>query len=632
MGEFGNFGWLFQSGLDAMISSLISMGTKNAELAEIVRQLARAVPYISLSWIIWNLVRGRPTSMPFGIFITSLFVFIALQPETVTFPGRASMEMTKGQSFTLKVILPTYERLVQVYRTKDNEQSALMIADLTEREITPFMGSDLAKLMKDYKVYCEPSPNDDSSVPETTWQAIGLRGGGALGVPDSQVFILSSSTVDKVSGLTFSWFPQIRQALTLIDTYKAGERRSAGKAALEKLSSDKWPTGKRYLLPNESGWKSRLSGGVDEPAGYLNPWETADGSLSDPALLAEPSGVNNRYFVPENCYEAYQAAQAGAEEGYRAVGDRIRPSNLAPDTDPSVVAGVRAWSDVVNKSLGSIYSGSDDSSFTSKVREKVRENASEAIGGLNEANGAFATLDLAAKLPWFVYLTAMGQAALIHIFPLAALLACVFGIEILLYWIRLLVFTYLSLFFAEGILYLVASQLASISFIQAATAINSSGTPMEINGMRGVLAGGAGFVILVATWAAAALLRVQSLPKTDSAASFTQLGSIAASVAGSVVGGLSKMSAIKSAGLKQELLRAKIQQAQKNLGSPGSSPGGPPSGGDTPPPSRQSRESAGQRLSRPSSADRSEGQQKNRTTRGERAEKRRSPLNPPDNR
>lgn len=626
MGEFGNFGWLFQSGLDAMISSLISMGTKNAELAEIVRQLARAVPYISLSWIIWNLVRGRPTSMPFGIFITSLFVFIALQPETVTFPGRASMEMTKGQSFTLKVVLPTYEKLVQVYRTKDNDQSALMIADLTEREITPFMGSDLAKLIKDYKVYCEPSPNDDSSVTETTWQAIGLRGGGALGVPDSQVSILSSATADKVSGLTFSWFPQIRQALTLIDTYKASERRSAGKAALEKLSSDKWPTGKRYLLPNESGWKSRLSGGVDEPAGYLNPWEIADGSLSDPALLAEPSGVNNRYLVPENCYEAYQAAQAGAEEGYRAVGDRIRPSNLAPDTEPSVVAGVRAWSDVVNKSLGSLYSGSDGSTFGSKIRE----NASEAIGALNEANGALATLDLAAKLPWFVYLTAMGQAALIHIFPLVALLACVFGIEILLYWIRLLVFTYLSLFFAEGILYLVASQLASISFIQAATAINSSGTPMEINGMRGVLAGGAGFVILVATWAAAALLRVQSLPKADSAASFTQLGSIAASVAGSVVGGLSKMSAIKSAGLKQELLRAKIQQAQKTLGSPGPSPGGSPSRADTPP-SQQSRESAGQRLSRPSSADRSEGQQKNRTTRGERAEKRRSPLNPSDN-
>ncbi|WP_183145451.1 hypothetical protein, partial [Pseudomonas amygdali] len=381
-------------------------------------------------------------------------------------------------------------------------------------------------------------------------------------------------------------------------------------------------------IPNESGWKSRLSGGVDEPAGYLNPWEISDSSLSDPALLAEPSGVNNRYFVPENCYEAYQAAQAGAEEGYRAVGDRIRPSNLAPDTEPSVVAGVRAWSDVVNKSLGSLYSGSDDSSFASKVRE----NASEAIGALNEANGALATLDLAAKLPWFVYLTAMGQAALIHIFPLVALLACVFGIEILLYWIRLLVFTYLSLFFAEGILYLLASQLSSISFIQAATAINSSGTPLDINGMRGVLAGGAGFVILAATWAAAALLRVQSLPKTDSSASFTQLGSIAASVAGSVIGGLSKMSAIKSAGLKQELLRAKIQQAQKTLGSPKSSPGGSPSGGDTPPPSRQSRESAGQRLSRPSSADRSEGQQKNRTTRGERAEKRRSPLNPPDNR
>ena len=304
MGDLGNFGWLFQSGLDSMISSLLSMGAKHAELADTVRQLARSVPYISLTWILWNLVRGKPTSIPFGVFITSLFVFIALQTETVTFPGRASMEMTKGQSFSLKVILPTYEKLVQVYRTEDDEQSALMIADLTEREISPFIGSDLAKLMKDYKQYCEPDPNDGAQVPDTTWQAVGLRGGGALGVPDSQVSIFSSPTTDKLSDLTFSWFPQIRQALALIDTYKAGDRRSEGKTALEQLSRDKWLTGRRYLLPSEAGWKSRLSGGVDEPAGYLNPWELANGSLADPALLAEPSRVTNRYFVPENCYEA----------------------------------------------------------------------------------------------------------------------------------------------------------------------------------------------------------------------------------------------------------------------------------------------------------------------------------------
>lgn len=291
MGDVGNFGWLFQSGLDAMISSLLSMGTKHAELAESVRQLARSVPYLSLTWIVWNLVRGKPTSIPVGVFITSLFVFISLQKQTVTFPGRASLEMTKGQSFALEIILPTYEKLVQVYRTKDNEQSALMIADLTEREISPFMGSDLAKLMKDYKQNCEPGPNDSAQVPDTTWQAVGLRGGGALGVPDSQVSIFSSSTADKLAGLNFSWFPQIRQAMALIDTYKAGDRREAGKAALKSLSKDKWTTGKRYLLPSEAGWKSRLSGGVDEPTGYLNPWKVENGSLADPALLSEPTNV-----------------------------------------------------------------------------------------------------------------------------------------------------------------------------------------------------------------------------------------------------------------------------------------------------------------------------------------------------
>lgn len=628
MGDVGNFGWLFQSGLDAMISSLLSMGAKHAELAESVRQLARSVPYLSLTWIIWNLVRGKPTSIPVGVFITSLFVFIALQKQTVTFPGRASIEMTKGQSFALEIVLPTYEKLVQVYRTKDNEQSALMIADLTEREISPFMGSDLAKLMKDYKQNCEPGPNDSAQVPDTTWQAVGLRGGGALGVPDSQVSIFSSSTADKLAGLNFSWFPQIRQAMALIDTYKAGDRREAGKAALQKFDKDKWVTGNRYLLPSEAGWKSRLSGGVDEPTGYLNPWKVENGSLADPALLSEPPNVTNRYFVPENCYEAYQAAQAGAEEGYRAVGERIRPSNLAPNAEPSIVAGVRAWSNIVNKSLSSIYPGSESSKFAGKVLE----NSSEAVGALNETKGVLATVDLAAKLPWFVYLTAMGQAALIHIFPLVALLACVFGIEILLYWIRLLVFTYLSLLFAEGILYIVASQLAKISFIQAATAISSSGTPLDIDGMRGVLAGGAGFVILVATWAAGAILRVQTLPKTDGASSFTQLGSIAASVVGSVTGGLAKMAALKTTGLKQELLRAKIQKIQSSGGSPGSSAGGSPTSKptNTPAASRQSRESVGQRLARPTTAGRSEDQQKNRTTRADRAEKRRSLLSPSD--
>jgi len=626
MGDFGNFGWLFQSGLDAMISSLLSMGTKNAELAEIVRQLATAAPYLSLTWIILNLVRGRPTNIPLGVFITSLFTFIALQSETVTFPGRASVEMTKGQSVALKIILPTYEKLVQIYRTGDNAQSALMIADLTEREISPFLGSDLAKLMKDYKQFCEPGPNDIAQVPETTWQAVGLRGGGALGVPDSQVSVFSSATAEKAKDLTFSWFPQIRQALAIMDTYKAGDRRSEGKAALKQLSSDKWPAGKRYLLPNESGWKSRLSGAVNEPAGYLNPWEVADGSLADPALKSEPLGVVNRFFVPGNCYEAYQAAQAGAEEGYRAVGDRIRPSNLAPDSEPSVVAGVRAWSDVVNKSLTSLYRGSDQS-FASKVRE----GASEAIGAMNEAKGSLATLDLAAQLPWFVYLTAMGQAALIHVFPLIALLACVCGVEMLLYWLRLLVFTFLSLFFAEGILYLLASQLAKISFVQAATAISSSGTPLDIDGMRGVLAGGAGFVILAATWAAGALLRVQSLPRMDGGAtSFTQLGSMTASVAGSMLGGFTKLAATKTVGLSLQ-----IPKAQGPSGSPSPTPGGSPGGGTNAAPiaSRQSYESAGRQLTPRRTADAAQEQpKKDRTTRAERAEQRRSPLNPPDKR
>ncbi|MFJ4056784.1 hypothetical protein ACIPZC_25560 [Pseudomonas sp. NPDC089743] len=628
MGDLGNFGWLFQSGTDAMITSLVAMGAKTEAFATFMRPYASSWPFLPLAWFVLKLCIAKPDQKTAGMFLVSLLSLFLLSPAAVNFPGRASLQMTQGQAWTLKFVMPVYESLVQIYRTKDNDPSALMIADLTEREISPFVGSDLANLMKDYKQYCEPGPDQSKGVPDTTWQAVGLRGGGALGVPDSQVSIFTSATADKLSEQSlFSWFGPIRKLLVITDTYEAGNRRAEGRAALEKMTDTNWPKGRRYLLPNESGWKSRLSGGVDESTVYLNPWEIAKGSLADPALREEPTEINNRYFVPENCYEAYQAAQAGAEEGYKAVGEKIRPSNLAPDTEASVVAGIRAWSNIVNKSLDSLYTGAKDSWWG----PRISEGSSEAIGALNEVKGALSTVDLAAKLPLFVYLTALGQALLIHIFPLIALLACVLGGDILLYWFRLVVFTFTALFFSEGILYGVSGLLSSISYAQAATALSYAGTSLDLDGLRGALAGGAGFVIMVATYVAATLLKVQSLPgKGENAASFSQLGSIAASVAGTVMGGVSKIAALKTAGLKQELLRAKIEKTHNSGRAPGGSPSIGGNNPDSPRPSRETREWAGQRLARPASADQSEGQQKNRTSRAERADRRRSPLNPSD--
>jgi hypothetical protein len=555
MGDFGNFGWLFQSGLDAFATAVISMGGKHEQVLDLAVGLAQAAPFFSLSWVLLNLIRGRPTDVALGVLVTSGIVFILLQKGVLEIPGRAPVTMSRGQIWAVEIIIPVYSKFAEIFRDADPKQSAVMIADLTEREIAPFSGSDLAALMRDFKKFCEPGPTD-AAIPETTWQAVGLRGGGALGVPDSEVSVFSAATGERIRDRFVGWFPQIRMAQAVLDVREAGARRAEGIAALKGMSPERWPTGKQYLLPSEPGWQSRLSGGVDEAVDYLNPADVVGGALARSGVI-EAGTVPDRYFVPENCYEAYEAAQHGAEEAYRALGDKIRPSSLAPNSEASVVAGVRAWSDVVNRSLTTIYQGEEGT-----LGSKSREMLADSLGAMNEAKGALATLDLAATLPYVVYGAAMGQAALILIFPIVALLSFFVGIEMLLYWLRLLVFTFLSLLFMEIVLSIVAGELAAISWMQAATAISSGGTPLDIEGIRGVLAAAAGFVIAASSYAAGMMLKIHAPNLAGGATSFSQLGSVAAGAVKTAVSGYKDVSAARTAGLKRQIMQQRLSNLQ----------------------------------------------------------------------
>jgi hypothetical protein len=618
MADYGNYGWLFQSGTDAIFTALIAIGDKTQLLSEVVRGHVHYLLFLPLFHILYGIIVDHShLKSATGVAASTGIALFFLQPTAVEFPGRAPIEISKAADIALHRAIPVYEDIAKVYRTKNDDQSILLVKDLTEREIAPFEGSDLAKLMRDYKQYCEPNQFDDQSIPETTWQSVGLRGGGALGVPDSQLSVFSKATNDNVKDSTFKLFPQIRQVMAVIDAYQGGRRRATGIEALKDVSSDKWPSGKLYLLPNSTGWKSKIAGGVDEPAGYLDPHKVG-GGLARPGL--KEGTVPDRYFSPQTCYEAYVAAQAGAEEGYRAVSDKVRPSNLAPDSEQSVVAGVSAWSDVVNKSLSTLYSGKDDNSPNSVLRKA----AADGIGALNEAKSAAATLDLAALLPSLVYGISLAIAGLIHGFPVFALLGCFLGLSALFYWVRLFAWALVSLLLAEGLLYLVSSLFANLAYMQAATALSNSGTPLDIAGLRGTLAGCVEAILGLATWVSGYLLRVQSPDFGSRATSFSALGGAVASIAGSALSGVMKVSSLSNASLRGQVLRHTLKNGKQSAGSAAHSPASrapsSPISQGGPRPSAQSFSDAGKQLARPPTAKGgADPQGKHRTTRAERA-------------
>ena len=618
MAEYGNYAWLFQSGMEAIFSALISMGDKTKLLSETVWNYGHFLIYIPLGHFLWAIFDSSRLKAAYGSVVAVLLIMFFLQTTTVDFPGRAPIETSRAAQIALNRVLPLYAEIAKTYRSKSNDLSILLVKDLTEREVAPFEGSDLARLMRDYKQYCEPNQFDNPNIPETTWQSVGLRGGGALGVPESEVSVFSKATSDKVKDSFFKLLPQVRQFSAVNDVWKAGRRRADGIEALKAAAPEKWPSGKQYLLPNSTGWKSKLSGGVDEPAGYLDPHKVADGLVSRPGV--GEGKVPDRYFVPQNCYEAYVAAQAGAEEGYRAVSDKVRPSNLAPDSEPSVVAGVGAWAQVINKSLSTLYSGSNDNSPNSVIRNA----AADGLAAMNEAKGLVATVDLAAVLPNFVYSISLAIALLVHGFPIFALLGCFYGLSVPFYWLRLLTWALVSLLLAEGLLYLISSAFATIAYMQAATAVSSLGTPLDILGLRGTLAGCVVGVIGLATLVSGYLLRIQSPDFGSRATSFSALGGAIASIAGSALSGVTKFTSLSNAAVRGQLSRQQRRNSQQggdgaaSSHTPGASPS--PSGQKSPRPSAQSFSDAGKQLARPSNLKAgSDSQGKHRTSRAERS-------------
>src|SRR5690606_11873765 len=116
MAEFGNFAWLFESGLDAVFTNLIASAERMESIAEIARALLPAAGFFGLCMLIYKSYQRGPLRAMIGFVLIFGIVSAGLGKTTMQLPDRASLEVTYGQKAILQAVVPIYVLFASVFR------------------------------------------------------------------------------------------------------------------------------------------------------------------------------------------------------------------------------------------------------------------------------------------------------------------------------------------------------------------------------------------------------------------------------------------------------------------------------------------------------------------------------------
>lgn len=555
----GNFSWLFESGHDAFYTALLSSSGTQTGILRAVSGLVESGLYLA---VILAVVRALAAGHKIWSALASCALSAALlSPTTIQVEGRAPIPAVAAQ-WALVVPLGSIYSIFTLAIRGSEPGTALLVEDLGARQAQPFAGSDLAALMYDYQRYCQPLPSV-SGVSTEAWQAVGLKGGGGLGVPEAHLQIFSQETISKARDAMFGWFGPFRAVSAVTGAWSAANRREEGIAALQKIEGQ-WPANRSYALPSADDWSARFGKSDHQAAvteSYLDPRKVAGGNLFAAEGTYPDSYAGTPPFAPANCYEAYLAAQAGAEEAYRGLRSTLKPADMAASTEVSIVDGVVAWSSVVDRSMSSMYGEGG-------LLGGVRGAAAEAVGAANGVSAFFAQLDLVTQLPRVVYAINLGLAMAVMLVPLLVLAAIFLGFGVLLYAVRLVSWGFCTLLIIELGFKMFAEQLAMSQFLIAAQSVGMSGVATDVAGQRGVLLMLVSGVITVCVAMAGRLFGVMSMPAAG------DLGTSATNVLKNAAALVKPVAGAKAAAVKEA---TKKLAAQQRSGRPGG--GGPPGSG-----------------------------------------------------
>lgn len=554
-GDYAAFGWLFDLWANIVLSLLAAT---EPVLSAISRGSKALVGAVGFAWLSLLFLRSADVGLIRGLIGGALIfacLTLGMQPTTFTAPGRSELPMLEIQSTPLKFALNVHaiysSTLGGVLAAHTSASGSILPAqkavdDAIERSAELYAGSDLARLIRDYNQQCAPAPSAVAGPGNATslesYHAIGLLGGGGLGIPEESISSLAhlrtvaGSVWDRLAGLTSAETGVLDYAHNLVggSLLDAGRRawdlgtvRSRREQGVEALEQANRPFGaeRPYSLPTQLNWAGVFAGKSESEPSYLR---VADGPVGANTPLQDKEASIS--FSPRTCVEAYQVAQLAAEQAYRALeslGGAAGGAVVASTESGAISAGA-AWQRLLSRS----FSG------TGEASEGGAGMAAGAMASFQMFKNWTSWLELQTLLPGYV----VGLAGLfwlvLMIGPIALLIAPLRGVQTLISWFSLLIFPLLCLMFAHAITVAASLATAGIAVNQAATASGWMGAGADYDALRGAL-GAVGAVLLAAsTWLASQLTGVNITGLAGSArgaiSTTTDAAALVAKVAGTV--------------------------------------------------------------------------------------------------
>jgi hypothetical protein len=543
--SWAGFGWVIGMWDQTVLELLAATSPIFDVLAGANLQIAGLV---AGAWLILVTLRVAEVGFLRGLMVGMIMfpiIAIGLSRATIQLPGGGAVQATEMQRVGFGLAMGIHSiyssALNEVLSTQTVAGSILPAQAAMDRAVgrsaALYEGSDLAQLIRDYNASCAPQPSEIAGPQNVSKvdaiHAIGLMGGGGLGIPEDEVSLLAqastgaSGLMNWVTGatdieanggfLSFIMGGTARRAMNkVVDMRAITERREAG---LEYLKDAGPFMGGRYALPNEAHWQAVFSGKQDDAAGYL-PITMIEGQKSQ--LVTEETTT---MFQPSSCADAYKIAQLGAEQAYKAMKatGKAMPGGQAVSAEASTIAAAGAWQKFLSQSMEN-----------TGMQAGNAEVAGGVLSSVQWVKNLFSWFDLQTIVPAYIVTNAWLFVLVLVTGPFFLLLAPLRGIQILIQWGQLLLFCVLSMVFLHILVIGLSQAVAASAFTQSATAAGwQGGAPDDaVRGSTGMIGA---MLLALTTWICSQLtgVNVAALAGSMSGAVSTATG--AASMAGSAI-------------------------------------------------------------------------------------------------
>lgn len=388
-------------------------------------------------------------------------------------------------------------------------QSAL--DEAVGRSADLYAGSDLARLIRDYNASCTPGPAEiagpANAAKAEALHAVGLLGGGGLGIPEEEINTISQ--IDKAgdglmnffkgafgdmqkNGGFFSYLNGGSARIGLRQAYDLRTIQQRREAGVEALKNNPAPfMGDQYSLPTEQHWTAIFSGDPESTPSYLP--ITMMPKQTSAAVSVNGQEVTGTAFRPSSCAEAYQIAQLGAEQAYRAMKKTAGSvaGGQAVSAETSSLAAVGAWQRFLGQSLQK----------TAGLQSGDAEVAGGLLAVFQGVKNFFGWLDLQTLLPLYVLGSAWMYWFAVVATPGFLILAPFGGMKVLQTWFRVLIFPVVSMILVHALVITMSLCLAALSLLQAGSASSWQGGGADYDALRGSLSAMSALMLgLITLW------------------------------------------------------------------------------------------------------------------------------------